>query len=86
MFPGASKSYFQSAPVPTGATNTMTTSQPLWRLVVVRWQVPVMGRVLKSEKNCWLLKARRCGVEQTEVVVNCPVTRGTDGRALRGVR
>lgn len=88
MFPGGEQiNIFQSAPVPTGATNTVAAYSPLWRLVVVRWQVPVMGRVLKSEEE--LLAAEERGdvaLEQTEVVVNCPVTRGTDGRALRGVR
>ena len=56
-------------------------------MVLVRWKVPANGHVLKSEEE--LLAAQERGdvvLEQTQIVVNCPVTRAGDGSALRGVR
>ena len=88
MFPGREQiNIFQSAPQPAGSANAVAAYSPLWRLVMVRWKAPANGRVLKSEEE--LLAAQERGevaLEQTDVVVNCPVTRGADGKALLGVR
>ncbi len=84
---GEQISIFQSAPLPAGSANTVEPYSPLWRLVLVRWTVPANGRVLKSEEA--LLAAEERGevvLEQTHIVVNCPITRAADGSALRGVR
>ena len=85
---GEQISIFQSAPSPAGGANTVAAYSPLWRLVLVQWvNKPANGRVLKSEEE--LLAAQERGevaLEQTDVVVNCPITRSTDGSALAGVR
>lgn len=84
---GEQISIFQSAPSPAGGANTVAAYSPLWRLVLVQWVKPANGRVLKSEEE--LLAAQERGdvaLEQTDVVVNCPITRSTDGSALAGVR
>ena len=87
-FPGGEQiSIFQSAPLPAGSANAVAAYSPLWRMVLVRWKAPANGRVLKSEEQ--LLAAEERGevaLEQTQIVVNCPVTRAVDGSALRGVR
>lgn len=84
---GEQISIFQSAPSPAGGANTVAAYSPLWRLVLVQWVKPANGRVLKSEEE--LLAAQERGdvtLEQTDVVVNCPITRSEDGSALAGVR
>lgn len=84
---GEQISIFQSAPLPGGGANAVAAYSPLWRLVLVRWQVPAAGRELKSEEE--LLAAQERGevaLEQTAIVANCPITRTVDGSALRGVR
>ncbi len=84
---GEQISIFQSAPLPAGGANAVAAYSPLWRLVLVRWQVPAAGRELKSEEE--LLAAQERGevtLEQTSIVANCPITRTVDGSALRGVR
>lgn len=80
-------SIFQSAPSPVGAENRDRSYSPLWRVVMVRWNNPAMGRELKSEEE--LLAAedkKQVSLELTDIVVNCPVTRSASGQALRGVR
>jgi len=80
-------SVFQSAPLPAGAENADRSYSPLWRMVLVRWAKASKVRVLRSEEE--LLAAADKGdvtLEVTSIVVNCPVTRGANGRALRGVR
>ena len=80
-------SVFQSAPSPVGAENRDRSYSPLWRVVFVHWAKPELVRELKSEEE--LLAAEDRGeatLEVTGIVVNCPVTRGNGGQALRGVR
>jgi hypothetical protein len=80
-------SIFQSAPKPAGADNQDRNYSPLWRVVLVRWEVPQNARVLKSEDALLAAQDKReVSLEVTDIVVNCPVTRGRDGRALLGVR
>lgn len=80
-------SVFQSGPDPAGAANADRDYSPLWRLVLVTWTVPAAVRELRSEAEILAAEERReLTLEVTGVVVNCPVTRGPDGRALRGVR
>lgn len=80
-------SVFQSAPRPVGADNGDSNYSPLWRMVLVRWSKQAPTRELRSEEE--LLVAadnKEVTLEVTNIVVNCPVTRGADGQALRGVR
>jgi hypothetical protein len=80
-------SVFQSAPSPTGPGNADTSYSPLWRMVLVRWKQPRVARELKSEEQ--ILRAAdadELSLEITDIVVNCPITRSVDGRAIRGVQ
>lgn len=80
-------SIFQSAPTPTGPDNKDKSYTPLWRVSEVRWLVRPESRVLKSEEE--LLAAKERGdvaIVDTDIVVNCPITRGIDKKPLRGVR
>lgn len=81
------ESIFQSAPSPAGASNKDASYSPLWRVVMVRWNPSKPVRTLRSEEQ--LLAAVDSGevkIEVTGVVVNCPVTRDAQGKALKGVR
>ncbi|MDZ7938720.1 MAG: hypothetical protein U5M53_10735 [Rhodoferax sp.] len=88
MFPaGEQINVFQSAPRPTGGKNADAGYSPLWRAVGVQWLKPEAQRELKSEEA--ILRAADLGevrLDVTQVVVNCPITRSIDKRALRGVR
>lgn len=80
-------SVFQSAPSPTGPANKDGAYSPLWRMVTVHWKIPGASRELRSEEE--ILRAQdRDEVELTlnDVVLNCPVIRSVDGKALGGVR
>ena len=84
---GEQISIFQSAPNPTGPSNKDSAYSPLWRVAEVKWLVAPGSRTLKSEEE--LLAARERGhvsITDTDIVVNCPITRGTDTNSLRGVR
>lgn len=87
-FPGAEQiSIFQSAPSPIGGDNADKNYSPLWRLVLVNWIKADRMRVLKSESE--LLSAEEQGevsLKVTDIVVNCPVTKDSYGKALNGVR
>ena len=80
-------SIFQSAPNPVGAENQDRSYSPLWRVVLVRWSGQTIKRELKSEEELLAaVEKKEVALEVTDIVVNCPVTRGTRGQALRGVR
>lgn len=84
---GEQISIFQSAPQPTGADNKDRAYSPLWRVAEVKWLVAPGNRTLKSEEE--LLAAKERGlvsITDTDIVVNCPITRGTDKNSLKGVR
>jgi hypothetical protein len=84
---GEQISIFQSAPSPAGADNEDRNYSPLWRVVMVRWKQPGAQRELKSEEALLAAEERQeLTLEVTDIVVNCPVTRGADGRGLKGVR
>lgn len=84
---GEQISIFQSAPHPTGATNTILEYSPLWRMALVRWLKPERVRELKSEAELFSAEdAGELSIQVTQVVVNCPVVRGSDRQTLRGVR
>jgi hypothetical protein len=87
-FPGREQiSIFQSAPSPAGADNQDRSYSPLWRVVMVRWKQPGAQRELKSEEALLAAEERQeLTLEVTDIVVNCPVTRGADGRGLKCVR
>ena len=81
------QSIFQSAPAPTGAANADRNYSPLWRMVLVRWIKPEAVRELKSEEELLAAEDKKeVDLEVTNIVVNCPVTRGADSQALHGVR
>lgn len=78
---------FQSAPTPAGAANQDQNYSPLWRVVLVRWLPGKSVRVLTSEEA--VLTAQDKGevaLEETQIVINCPVIRGANGQPLQGVR
>lgn len=78
---------FQSAPAPTGPDNADASYSPLWRMVLVRWKQHASARELKSEEQILLAAdAGEVSLEVTHIVVNCPITRSVDGRAIRGAR
>jgi len=80
-------SVFQSAPLPIGPDNRDRNYSPLWRMVLVHWIRPEAVRELKSEEALLAAEERKdLSLEVTDIVVNCPVVRGSDGAALRGVR
>lgn len=80
-------SIFQSVPLPAGPENQDKAYSPLWRVAEVKWLTVPGSRILKSEEE--LLKAKDKGevsIADTDIVVNCPITRGTDKNPLKGVR
>ena len=80
-------SIFQSAPNPVGAENQDRSYSPLWRVVLVRWSANAVRRELKSEEELLAAEDKKeVTLEVTEIVWNCPVTRGAKGQALKGVR
>ena len=87
-FPGDEQAtVLPSIPRPVGGANADATYSPLWVLVMVRWKPGVTQHTLTSEEA--VLAAEAAGevaLDVTGIVVNCPITRGVDGTALRGVR
>jgi len=84
---GAQISVFASGPAPVGSARPDPNYSPLWRLVLVRWKAGKPPHELRSEEA--VLAAQALGeveLDVTGIVVNCPITRGVDGAALRGVR
>ena len=78
---------FPSAPMPPGPDNSNRTYSPLWLVVMVRWAAGHTPKLIQSEEA--LLAAADKGellLTRTTIVVNCPVLRLADGRALTGVR
>lgn len=80
-------SVFQAAPDPVGAENQDRSYSPLWRVVLVRWSDHAVRRELKSEEELLMAEEKKdVALEVTDIVVNCPVTRGAKGEFLKGVR
>lgn len=80
-------SIFQSAPNPIGAENQDRGYSPLWRVVLVKWAGQTVKRELKSEEELLAAEEKKeVTLQVTDVVVNCPVTRGANGQVLKGVR
>ena len=78
---------FQSAPAPTGPDNADASYSPLWRMVLVRWKPASKARELRSEEQILsAAEADEVSLDVTNIVVNCPITRSIDGRAIRGAR
>lgn len=78
---------FQSAPSPSGPNNTDASYSPLWRMVLVKWIQPSRARELKSEEQILAAAdAQQLSMEITSIVVNCPITRSVDGKAIAGAR
>jgi hypothetical protein len=84
---GEQISIFQSAPNPTGPENKDKAYSPLWRVAEVKWLVAPGNRTLKSEEELLAAKERgHVSINDTDIVVNCPITRGADNNSLKGVR
>lgn len=84
---GEQISIFQSAPAPAGPDNKDASYSPLWRVAEVRWLQGKSPRELKSEEQLLVAKDKgEVSIDDTNIVVNCPVTRGTSGRSLPGIR
>ena len=84
---GAQISIFASGPAAVGSARPDPNYSPLWRLVLVRWKPGKPAHELRSEEA--LLDAQASDeveLDVTGIVVNCPITRGVNGTALRGVR
>lgn len=84
---GVQISVFASGPAAVGAARPDPNYSPLWRLVMVRWAPGRAPHELRSEED--VLTAQASGeveLDVTGIVVNCPITRGVDGVALRGAR
>lgn len=78
---------FPSAPVPVGADNRDAAYSPLWLVVEVRWAAGRTPRLLTDEESVLAAAERgELSLRVTDIVVNCPVVRSADGKALRGVR
>jgi hypothetical protein len=84
---GEQISVFQSAPSPVGPESQDKSYSPLWRMVFVTWAPGAKVRELKSEEQILAAEERKeLVLDVTDIVVNCPVTRGPGGQALKGVR
>ncbi len=80
-------SIFQSAPNPVGAKNDDKNYSPLWQVIQVRWKKPSVIQELKSEEALLAAQEREeVELENTNIVVNCPVIRSATGHKLKGVR
>jgi hypothetical protein len=78
---------FASAPQPAGADNASRAYTPLWAVVMVEWAAGQQPRALVSEEA--VLAAAEKGevrLTRTRIVINCPIVRSADGRALTGLR
>ncbi len=87
-FPGGEQiSVFPSAPSPAGTSTTISTYSPLWRVVLVRPLRPAGWAELQSEEQVLAAAARGdVALELTKIVINCPITRLSNGQPLKGVR
>jgi hypothetical protein len=84
---GAQISVFASGPAAPGAARPDPAYSPLWRLVLAHWKAGVPPRELRSEEAVLAAAdADELVLTVTSIVVNCPITRGVDGVALRGSR
>ena len=80
-------SVFASGPHAVGAAVPDPNYSPLWRLMLVRWRPGAVPHELRSEEAVLAAEERgEVAVDVTAIVVNCPITRGASGSALRGVR
>jgi len=80
-------SIFQSAPNPVGADNDDKSYSPLWQVIQVRWKNPLVIQELKSEEALLVAQERNeLELENTNIVVNCPVIRSAAGHKLKGIR
>jgi hypothetical protein len=80
-------SIFQSAPNPVGVDNQDKNYSPLWQVVQVRWKKSSVVQELKSEEALLAAQERNeVELENTSIVVNCPVIRCATGQKLKGVR
>ena len=80
-------SVFASAPDPMGHLNRYQAYSPLWQMVKVTWKPNQSGRTLRSEEE--VLDAAEKGLlvlEETSVVLNCPIVHRGKRGGLPGVQ
>jgi len=85
-FPGGGQdAVFASAPRPVGPSSTDAAYSPLWLVMLVRWIGPDHHHALKSEEEVLAAKDRgEVSIEQTSIVINCPIVATRSGGALSG--
>jgi hypothetical protein len=72
-----------SAPIPAGPNNADPEYTPLWRVSTVTWKDGTSPHTLTSEEEVHAAEAAgQVTIEQTDIVVNCPVIYTPDGGAL----
>lgn len=78
-------SIFASAPDPMGPDSRDRAYSPLWRMVMVTWRTGHHPRALTSEEQVLAaVEAGQVTLEQTDVVVNCPIVHRQPGGGLEG--
>lgn len=76
---------FSSVPQPSGHANHNTDYSPLWRVHMVHWLPGHSARLLNSEEAILAAEEKKeVRIEQTGIVVNCPVLFSLPGGALPG--
>ncbi len=77
---------FSSVPQPLGHANQNTDYSPFWRVVMVHWLPGQHARLLNSEEAILAAEEKKeIRIEQTGIVVNCPVLFSLPGGALPGI-
>ena len=79
-------SVFASAPAPVGWMSISRSYSPLWQLVKVTWLDPNSARELHSEEEVLAAaEGALVTLEETSVVLNCPIVHRNGQGDLRGV-
>jgi hypothetical protein len=83
-FPGNEQdAVFASAPTPPGPESSDPAYSPLWLAYMVRWNDHSRPRALTSEQAIQAAAdANEVSVEQTSIVINCPIIWTASGGAL----
>ncbi len=76
---------FSSVPLPSGHENRDADYSPLWRVHMVHWLPGHSPRLLNSEEAILAAEEKKeLRIEQTGIVVNCPVLFSAAGGSLPG--
>jgi hypothetical protein len=76
-FPNSEQiSIFQSGPHPVGSANLDRSYSPMWRMVLVTWNTPSLGREFHSEEELLVAQDEDLiSLNITDIVVNCPIVK-----------